>query len=175
LIESQELEFKTSLAKTDDGLQSLCGMLNTDKGQGTCIFGVAPDGQIEGVGGNLDSAQQKLENKIRMKFEPPIIADINVQEKESKNVITIMASRDKKVPYHEYDGRAYIREGTVTRQLSLSEKQQIQKRRDRDHHNGPWKCDKCGLVMPDSRYFAYIGRELVKPYSCQCGGEFWPA
>lgn len=173
--ESQELEFKKSLAKMDEGLQSLCGMLNTDKGQGTIIFGIAPDGQLVGVEpGNLDKAQQSLVSKIKSKFDPAIIPDIKVQTFTSKNIVKITANRDKKVPYHEYDGRAWIREGTVTRQLNLSEKQQMQKRRDRDNHNGPWMCNKCGSFVGSLVQMVVTDRGVHKSYSCNCGGEFWP-
>lgn len=175
LVESQELELKKSLAETNEGLQTLCGMLNTDKGQGTVIFGVAPVGQVVGVEpGNIDKAQQTLASKIKSKFEPAIVADIKVQTSNSKNIIIVSAKRDKFVPYHEYDGRGYIREGTVTRHLGLSEKQRIQGCRDRDHHNGPWRCDKCGAMVGVLSSLVVSNSGITKSYHCECGGEFWP-
>lgn len=175
-VESQELEFKKSLAETDEGLRALCGMLNTEEGKGTVVFGIAPDGQLVGVEpGNLDKAQQTLASRIKSKFDPAIVADIKVQTSKAKNVVKVSASRSKGVPYHEYDGRAFIREGTTTRQLGLSEKQGMQKHRDRDHHNGPWKCNKCGAFVGSLMQMVVTDHGVHKTYTCNCGGEFWPA
>lgn len=100
LVESQELELKKSLAETNEGLQTLCGMLNT-RGQGTVIFGIAPDGQVVGVEpGNIDKAQQTLASRIKSKFDPVIVVDIKVQSYAAKNVVIITANRNKVVPYH---------------------------------------------------------------------------
>jgi hypothetical protein len=86
----------------------------------------------------------------------------------------LQAHRNRDVPYHEFDGRAWIREGTTTRQLSAAEKQSLQRVRDRDLHNGPWKCDRCGSIagMLASIEFGPAGPR--KTYRCSCGGEYWP-
>ena len=173
--ESQELEFKKSLSLTGEGLKTLCGMINTDYGRGTVIFGKNPDGGVDGIEpGNLDTAQQTLSQKIKTNFDPQIVTDISVVEYQGKNLLKISATRSPSIPYHEYNGRAFIREGTSTRQLTLSEKQSLSKRRDRDQHNGPWRCNKCGSFVGQLQQWIFTGSNSIKSYSCECGGEYWP-
>ena len=170
LGESQALEFKTSLSEQKEGLQSLCGMLNADIGKGTVLFGVKPDGSICGAEpGNLDSAQRSLSQLIQQKFDPPIIPTIQVVSIREKTIIVVQATRARSMPYHEYGGRAYIRAGSETRILSLAEKETLRKKRDRDGHNGPWRCDRCGSMA------GMIISLPQKSYTCDCGGEYWPA
>jgi predicted HTH transcriptional regulator len=174
--ESQTVEFKTSLSEQKEGLQALCGMLNSEPGQGIVIFGVAPDGSSSGVEpGNLDKAQRSLSQHIEQKFDPPIIPTIEVIPVEGKKVLVLRATRARTVPYHEYDGRAYIRTGSGTRVLSLDEKNALRKRRDRDSHNGPWKCDRCGSWTGMLSSVEVTANGPRKTYGCSCGGEFWPA
>lgn len=44
--ESQKVEFKKSLSLKREGLEALCGMINTEEAHGTVIFGVKDDGSI---------------------------------------------------------------------------------------------------------------------------------
>src|SRR3989442_926385 len=143
--ESQTLEFKRSLGLQREGLETLCGMMNADMAQGSVIFGVDPSGTRVGVEpGDLDKAQRSLSQIVASKFQPRPMLEVTVIELSGKRVVLVTGRRDRSVPYHEYDGRAFIREGTVTRQLSLAEKQSLQHRRNRDLHSGPWRCDRCG-------------------------------
>lgn len=174
--ESQVIEFKQSLSLVREALESICGMINNEAAQGTVIFGVKPDGSVTGVEpGNLDKVQQTLSQKIISKFEPPILVNITVAEYLGKNLIILRADRSPNTAYHEYDGRAFIREGTTTRKLSLSEKQALSRRRNRNQHNGPWKCDKCGSLVGQLASFEFSNERVKKTYRCDCGGEFWPA
>lgn len=173
--ESESVEFKKSLSLTDEALQSLCGMINTDGGQGTVVFGIAPDGAINGVEpGNLDKAQRTLRQKISSKFDPSVIVNMTVCDYASKNLLLLSCHRSKSEAYHEYDGRAFIREGTTTRQLRLAEKLALAKRRRRDQHTGPWKCDKCGSIAGQVFGIEVTDRGVLKSYRCDCGGEYWP-
>jgi hypothetical protein len=174
--ESQQYEWKKSLSLRPQGMQSLCGMINADCARGVVVFGVAPDGEIVGVEpGNLDTAQRSLSQLINDNFEPPIQCDIRVQDEDGKKILIVSAERHRNVPYHEFDGRAYIREGTATRQLSLSEKQSFQRKRNRDLHSGPWKCDRCGNLVGMLISMVVTDQGMRKSYSCGCGGEYWPA
>jgi predicted HTH transcriptional regulator len=174
--ESQTVEFKESLSKGKEGLKSLCGMLNSDVGHGLVLFGVAPDGSIRGVeAGNLDKAQRSLSQHIQQKFDPPIYPTIQVECVETKRVIVVDAKRVRSVPYHEYDGRAYIRIGTETRVLPVAEKDNLRRRRDRESHNGPWKCDGFGSWVGMLAAVEITANGPRKTYRCSCGGEFWPA
>lgn len=173
--ESQLVEFKKSLSLTNEALKSLCGMINTDAAQGIVVFGVASNGTISGIEpGNLDNAQRTLSQRIRSKFDPPITASIETVEYSGSNLVLLSAKRDTQTPYHEFDGRAFIREGTTTRQLSLAEKHALVRRRNRDQHNGPWKCDKCGSLVGMLISYAITDQGMVRSYTCSCGGEYWP-
>lgn len=174
--ESQVVEFKSSLATRYDALQSLCGMVNSDGAKGAIIFGVAPDGTLRGVEpGNLDRAQQSLAQVIGTKFDPPLIATLEILRLDSHALVLVSAARKTGVPYHEYDGRAFIRQGTATRQLTLTEKNALAHARNRDLHPGPWKCNGCNTWVGMLAGFNVTDRGMEKSYACQCGGEFWPA
>src|SRR5262245_5697807 len=123
LVEDQSTELKQSLRLQGEACEALCGMVNTEGSTGTVIFGVSPEGTITGIEpGNLDEAQRTLVRGIREGFDPPIISEIEILECEDKLLIVLRANRQPNVPYHEYRGRAYIREGSTRRQLSYTEK-----------------------------------------------------
>jgi predicted HTH transcriptional regulator len=175
LGETQRVEFKKSLSLRREALEALCGMINSDNANGMVLFGVSPDGSIDGVEeGNLDSAQKSLVQHIRDKVEPPIVCIVEVLQCVGKTLLLLKASRAPGVPYHEYDGRAYIREGSTRRQLSYDEKRQLFKKRDRDQHSGPWQCDRCGAVVGRLIGIAITAQGVKKSYDCGCGGEYWP-
>ncbi|MBI3896502.1 MAG: ATP-binding protein [Acidobacteria bacterium] len=174
--ESQTHERKRSLSLQREGFESLCGMVNADPAQGTLVFGVAPDSQLVGVEpGDLDKAQRSLSQTISANFEPRLQFEVQVAELQGKRVVLVSAQRNRDVPYHEYDGRAYIREGTVTRQLSFTEKKSLERRRNRDLHTGPWKCNKCGSWVGNLVSVRITDQGMQKSYACSCGGEYWPA
>lgn len=174
--ESQCFERKRSLSLQREGLESLCGMINADAAQGSVAFGIEPDGQIVGVEpGDLDKAQRSLAQTIGNKFQPAIRPTFQVFEVSDKRIVTVSATRNRDVAYHEFDGRAYIREGTATRQLTLAEKQSLQRQRDRGQHNGPWKCDRCGSWVGMLSSIVITDQGARKSYGCSCGGEYWPA
>ncbi|MBZ5628470.1 MAG: ATP-binding protein [Acidobacteriia bacterium] len=174
--ESQVFERKQSLSLQREGLESLCGMVNADPARGTIAFGLAPNGQVVGVEpGVLDKAQRTLTQVIRNRIDPPIQCTIDVREVEGKHVLILSARRSRDVPYHEFGGRAFIREGTSTRQLSLAEKQSLQRMRSRDIHPGPWTCDKCRSMVGVLGSFVITNEGMRRTYACECGGEFWPA
>jgi len=175
LYETQSLEFKKSLSLQKEALKSLCSMINTDSAKGMVLFGVAPDYSICGIEpGNLDKAQISLGQKCQQKFDPPIITNIEILECEDKSLLLLKAERSTGVAYHEYDGRAYIREGSSNRLLSFLEKQQLLSRRNRDKHNGPWKCDHCGSTVGMLSSIVITDQGVKKSYICKCGGQFWP-
>jgi len=174
--ESQTVEFKRSLSLQRKGLEALCAMVNSDLARGTVIFGIEADGTVCGIEqGNLDTAQRSLSQTVRNKFDPQLVVQMELGELNARQVVVLSAERDRGVPYHEYDGRAYIREGTENRKLSLVEKQQLVRRRDRDSHPGPWRCDRCGTWVGVLHSFEISSEGMKKTYKCQCGGEFWPA
>jgi predicted HTH transcriptional regulator len=176
IIESQSGEFKSSVSQQKKGFESLTAMVNAETAKGIVIFGIDDDGAIIGIDqGNIDSAQLKLAEHARNKIEPRLVCNIEVLDCEGKTLIAVHAQRQRDIPFHEYDGRAFIREGSSNRQLSFSEKQSLIRGRSRDLHTGPWRCDKCGSLVG-----MLIGLEITehgakKTYRCNCGGEHWPA
>ena len=116
-----------------------------------------------------------LSQAIRDRFDPKLVVTIEVEELNDRVVLALSGQRDQGIPYYEYDGRAWIREGTQNRKLGLVEKQQLMKRGDRDSHSGPWRCDRCGAWVGVLHSFVVSNEAMRKTYRCRCGGEFWPA
>lgn len=176
LIETQTVERKSSLAERREGLEALDAMINADVGRGVVLFGVRPTGEVVGIEeGNADTAQRSLADHIRHKFSPQITFEIQVVERPGRPVLVISGTRDPSVPLVEYDGRAFIREGPSQRQLTLPQKLQIIRRRDRSQHPGPWRCDRCGSWVGHLVSYELSDGGLKANYSCGCGGEYWPA
>lgn len=176
LIETQGVERKKSLSEKREGCESLNAMVNADSAAGVVLFGVAPDGVVTGIEpGDHDKAQRSLAQHIQTMFSPSISIEINALDCEGKCILAVRGERDRRVPLCEYDGRAFIREGSTNRQLTLPQKLAIIRRRDREQHPGPWKCDKCGSLVGQSQAMVYDGTSLRRTYECDCGGEYWPA
>lgn len=174
--ETQDTECKKSLSLMKEGLKSLCAMLNADTGVGTVVFGVGPDGEVAGLEGDSDSMQRTLSDNIRQKFDPVPHVTIVREEVDGKQILIVKASRPRSVVLYEYDGRAYLRVGSEQRQLTLADREQLNVRRNRDMHHGPWQCDGCGTIVMHgipSTVISNLG--ISKTYDHHaCGGEFWP-
>ncbi len=174
--ESQTVEFKKSLGLQREGLEALCAMVNSDLAHGIVFFGVENDGSICGIGpGDVDGIQRGFKQKIKVKFDPPPIVEIVLRKLNDEQVLILKAERTSGVPYHEYDGRAWIREGTTKRKLTLTEKHHLRGKRNRDFHPGPWQCDRCNSWVGQLVSFSISNEGMKKSYRCSCGGEFWPA
>lgn len=126
LGETQSVEFKKSMSQMKDGCKSLCAMLNTAEGSGMVIFGISPDNKVAGLNDdNLDSAQKSLAQHIQDKFDPSVLVSIKVSKYKEKNILILSAERPKKTRYYEYDGRAFIKEGSTKRTLKIQEKEML--------------------------------------------------
>jgi predicted HTH transcriptional regulator len=176
LGESQFVEFKRSLGHQKEGLESITAMVNADTAKGLVIFGIGPDGSLVGIEpGNVDSAQRTLAEHARSKIDPPMQHNIEVLDCDGLTLIALHAQRKKDVPFHEYDGRVFIREGTSNRRLGFEEKQSLVRSRNRDFHLGPWRCDHCGSFVGMLSCVEITDQGPRKSYRCRCGGEYWPA
>jgi hypothetical protein len=174
--ESETVEFKKSLSLQSEGLKALCAMINSDSSKGLVIFGIEDSGIICGLEpGNLDKAQRSLAQSIRNKFDPQQIVQITLEEIDGNTILLLYAERKRGTPYHEYDGRVWIRQGTENHLLGLNEKQRLNQARNRDNHQGPWRCDRCGSVVGMLVSYEFSDGGMKKSYKCHCGGEFWPA
>jgi hypothetical protein len=119
--ETQSVEFKKSMSQMKEGCKSLCGMLNTAEGSGMMIFGISPENKIVGLQGNLDSAQRSLTQHIKDKFDPLINISLKLENYEDKFILILSAKRPREIRYYEYDGRAFIKEGSTKRLLTIQE------------------------------------------------------
>jgi len=173
--EGQTVEFKRSLGQRDRALEALCGMLNTNGGEATVLFGVEPDGDVRGIDpGNIDSHQRSLSRSIQNNIEPTLRPELQIAELEGKKILALHATRPRDVPLYEFRGRAFIRIGSETLRMSLSEREALVKRRRRAAHPGPWKCDGCGSVVGKLAGFAITAEGIAEDFDCPCGGEFSP-
>ncbi len=127
--ETQSVEFKKSLSQRKEGCKTLCGMLNAEVDAGMVLFGISPENEVVGIEGNLDSAQRPLVQHIQQKYDPPIKVSIQIEEYEGKKILILSAKRSNDVRYYEYDGRAFFREGSTTRRLSIQEKESLNNNR----------------------------------------------
>jgi predicted HTH transcriptional regulator len=176
-IEGQTIECKSTLNNRDDGLKSLNAMMNADPAYGRVVFGLRPDGTVCGLEGDPDSMQRGVAERVRLKFNPVPHTPIEVVTHDRRMLLTVVGERPRSVVLYEYDGRAFIREGSSNRMLTHEERMALNTRRNRDSHNGPWRCDRCGtLVMHGIPSPVISNLGVSKTYAhVQCGGEFWPA
>ena len=123
--ETQSVEFKKSLSQMKEGCKTICAMLNTEMGAGMVLFGISPENDVVGIRGNLDSAQKSLAQHIQQKFDPSIKISIQIEEYEDKKILILSAKRSNDVRYYEYDGRAFLKEGSTKRCLSIQEKESL--------------------------------------------------
>ncbi len=172
--ETQEIEFKQSMSLLKEGCKALCGMLNTDQGSGAVFFGINDSNEVVGIDGNIDSTQKKISLHISTKFDPKLKHSIQLLSKNNLTVLVLFAKRAEDVSFYEYDGRGYIKEGSTKRTLTILEKNNLEKCRNRNNHNGPWKCDKCATFIGMLGSIALTDKGPKKNYKCNCGGEYWP-
>jgi len=111
-------------------------------------------------------------NKLR---SSRFVAQIDVLECDGRRLVRVIGQRNPLVAYHEYDGRAFIREGTTQHMLSVAEKQQLTRRRNRDAYPGPWRCDRCGFSPTRIGIAVATDQGVHELLECHCGGQFWPA
>jgi len=53
-------------------------------------------------------------------------------------------------------------------------KDNAEKIKDRDLHDGPWICDCCGNWARTLENASVPGGGMKRNYDCGCGGKFWP-
>lgn len=99
IIENSRVEFKTKLV--DDLEESIIGFLNSKDG-GNIYIGVADNGKIIGLNGNIDLLQRKIKDRIISNIEPSVLGlfDIEVLETNNKKYLNIIVARGLEKPYH---------------------------------------------------------------------------
>ena len=112
--ESDTIEFKRSTGEMKEAMQTLCAFLNGMGG--TVLFGVKPDGAIEGQ----EVSDQTLRDIAQAadRFEPPAHVSIHrVKVKAARDVILIVVEGGREMRPFVYEGHAYERVSSTTRRM----------------------------------------------------------
>jgi ATP-dependent DNA helicase RecG len=112
--ESDTIEFKRSTGEMKEAMQTLCAFLNGMGG--TVLFGVRPDGAIEGQ----EVSDQTLRDIAQAadRFEPPAHVSIHrVKVKAARDVIVIVVEGGREMRPFVYEGHAYERVSSTTRRM----------------------------------------------------------
>lgn len=113
--EDEKQEFKTSLGQLDNGIDSLVAMLNKHC-EGTIYFGVANDGEVLGLTGQIgEETIKKISNRISLIVKPSIVPEISFQRYEDKTIIKLFAKGNNR-PYSS-NGAYRIRVGSENKQI----------------------------------------------------------
>ena len=112
--EGPALEFKRSTGELKEGMQTLCAFLNGSGG--VVLFGVRPDGTIEGQ----EVSDQTLRDVAQAadRFEPPAHVSIHrIKLKAGREVVVAAVEGRRDVRPFTYEGRAYECVGSTTRRM----------------------------------------------------------
>jgi ATP-dependent DNA helicase RecG len=144
--EGPSLEFKRSTGELKEAMQTLCAFLNGGGG-GTVLFGVRPDGRIEG--------QQVSDQTLRdvaqagQRFEPP--ADLALQRipiGPGREVLAVTVQTRPDTGPFVYDGRPYERVASTTRRMAQTKYDE--RLLDRAHATWRWEDEPAkGLTLKD--------------------------
>src|SRR5574344_348631 len=98
VIEDVRNEFKVKL--TDKLENEVISFLNSDGGN--IFIGVADDGTIIGLNGNIDLLQRSIKDKIKTNIMPSTLGlfDVVVNERNHKKIIQIIIAKGNEAPYY---------------------------------------------------------------------------
>jgi len=108
--ESETLEFKHSTGQRTDGAKTACAMLNGLGG--FVLFGVSNRGELVGQTIGTETLEDIAREVAR--FEPAVKPDAEVIALDNGKAVLALRLTGGGGPY-TYDGRPYVRVGTVTR------------------------------------------------------------
>jgi ATP-dependent DNA helicase RecG len=112
--EGPELEFKRSTGEIKEAMHNLCSFLNA--GGGIVLFGVRPDGTIEGQD-VTDHTLRDLAQAVD-RFEPPAHVFINrIKVGAKRECIVVAVESGLEMRPFTYEGHAYERVSSTTRRL----------------------------------------------------------
>ncbi|MDD7618238.1 MAG: putative DNA binding domain-containing protein [Bacillales bacterium] len=114
-IETEFVEFKSSLSQLDRGIETMAAMLNKHE-RADIFFGVADDGKILGVQGEVGKETiKKIETRVSESIKPAIIPSIVVEDYGGAKVIHVSAKGNRK-PY-SCSGDYRIRVGSSNKKI----------------------------------------------------------
>ncbi len=120
LPESENLEFKETLAELDAAGETICGFANTNGG--IVYIGVKNNGNILGKETIAESTIRRVADTLYENFDPKIALSITKEIHGAASIIKIAVDRSL-TPYHTFKGKPYIRVGSTTRSMPISEHQ----------------------------------------------------
>ncbi|MBI2060371.1 MAG: putative DNA binding domain-containing protein [Nitrospirae bacterium] len=132
--EGTTLEFKRSTGELKEGMQTLCAFLNVSGG--TVLFGVRPEGTIEGQ----DVSDKTLRDiaQAAARFEPPAhVAIERIKIKVGRMVVIVTAESGRDVRPFTYEGHPYERLGSTTRRMPQAKYERLLV--DRGHAKRRWE------------------------------------
>ncbi|MCT4611984.1 MAG: putative DNA binding domain-containing protein [Clostridia bacterium] len=106
-MENKYIEYKEKYTKTL--LKTVSAYANFHDGE--IFIGISDDGGIVGIE-NLDETMLAFENAINDSFDPRPFYEMEVLEKENKNVIRVKVYKGENTPYL-YNNKAYVRYNTA--------------------------------------------------------------
>ncbi len=114
-FEDETQEFKTSLSQLDAGIDSLAAMLNKHR-RGTVYFGVANDGEILGLEGELgEETLKKIGTRVEEQLKPITAPEVACQYFGDKTIIKVSV-RGNNRPYASR-GNYLIRIGSQNKKI----------------------------------------------------------
>lgn len=114
-MEDEFQEFKTSLSELDKGIEAITAMLNKH-GKADVYFGVANDGEVVGLTGQLGQETiKRVETRIYDIVKPSIVPSVIFEEYDGKRIIHVSAKGNRK-PY-SCSGDYRIRVGSSNKKI----------------------------------------------------------
>lgn len=119
--ESNNLEKKSSLSDLDRIVEIICSFAN--KKGGEVLIGVNNDDSIKGVQVGKDTIE-KISNKIINHIDPNIYPEIEIENKDGKDIIKIKVDESKNKPHTAFS-KPFIRIGDTTRVMKRDEYEKL--------------------------------------------------
>ncbi len=134
--ESDRVEWKQSLAQTEEIFCAVAALANDLGGRGTrgfLVIGVSRQGQVVGLrltGQQVDEEQQKLSNRLRStKLLPTPTFDIEALDREGRLIFVVRIEPYPTPPAVSVNGVAWVRSGTTTVRATDADLQRLRERR----------------------------------------------
>lgn len=131
--ESERVEWKQSQADTSDILHAACSLANDladSRRPGYLVLGIANDGRIVGLPGDLDQEQQKLANRLSStRLLPTPTYNMEAVERDDRSLLIVRIDPYPVPPVVTVDGTAWIRRGTITERAREADLLRLRERR----------------------------------------------
>jgi len=115
--ENERLEFKKTTAERDEGIVSMCAILNKH-GSGELFFGVAPDCAVKGQMIS-EKTLREISQAVHNHLEPKIYPKIEMVYLDNKQCVRVEFIGNE-TPYFAF-GRAYIRVADEDKAMSRAQ------------------------------------------------------